>query len=459
MAPLQLRFRTPGGEIFEIDEVDDEETVEILLVRVMSLQPDLEDGIQISYNGNVFQDEAVIGSLGLQSGALLDVGVGKPSAPTQPEVPAAAPSVVDNLINMGFDRTKVVEALSAAFNDADRAVEYLFNGIPRSPETGHWGDAMFSSQLVSKSGLISTGEALRGASVVAVYFSAHWCPPCRNFTPPLARAFSAAPAELAVIFVSGDRDEASFSQYYGTMPWLAVPFSAVQRQSLGMSFGVKGIPSLVVLNAQGQVITTTGREDVTQCNFDLRECMRRWGVSAAPVAPVEPTPAPPVAQDTFPTPPALPIDDVVIDAAILRVTDEAWDVQEVFFATGLKVLENVLKNPDEVKFRQLKRKNPALCSKLLEVAGDAGVALLDEAGFKENGEFLALAGPADGRCTAVRDKLIAASTKAFEKHAREVRDERIKEELEKDKGRVTRYGGGEGGRMNLGRRGPARGGG
>merc|ERR1712136_274547 len=146
-----------------------------------------------------------------------------------------------------------------------------------------------------------------------------------------------------------------------------------------------------------------------------------------------------------------PIDDVVIDAAILRVTDEAWDVQEVFFATGLKVLENVLKNPDEVKFRQLKRKNPALCSKLLEVAGDAGVALLDEAGFKENGEFLALAGPADGRCTAVRDKLIAASTKAFEKHAR---DERIKEELEKDKGRVTRYGGSEGGRMNLGRRGP-----
>lgn len=37
---------------------------------------------------------------------------------------------VEQLCGMGFTREKVVEALKAAYNNPDRAIEYLLNGIP-----------------------------------------------------------------------------------------------------------------------------------------------------------------------------------------------------------------------------------------------------------------------------------------------------------------------------------------
>ena len=65
--------------------------------------------------------------------------------------------------------------------------------------------------------------------VLGIYFSAHWCPPCRAFTPQLAtwyNNFKKGPNgdKFEIVFVSSDRDDGSFQEYFKEMPWLALPY-------------------------------------------------------------------------------------------------------------------------------------------------------------------------------------------------------------------------------------------
>ncbi len=67
--------------------------------------------------------------------------------------------------------------------------------------------------------------------VVGLYFSAHWCGPCRSFTPTLAKFYENFKKtddgkRLEIVFVSSDRDESAFNDYYKEMPWLALPFAS-----------------------------------------------------------------------------------------------------------------------------------------------------------------------------------------------------------------------------------------
>jgi len=120
---------------------------------------------------------------------------------------------------------------------------------------------------LGKGGEVNTDSALAGKSAVALYFSAHWCPPCRGFTPKLAEWYrkDLAGKGLEIVFVSSDKDEAAFNEYYGEQPWLALPFNDREKKdALSKQFKVQGIPSVVILGADGSVITKDGREAISQ---------------------------------------------------------------------------------------------------------------------------------------------------------------------------------------------------
>ena len=129
-------------------------------------------------------------------------------------------------------------------------------------------EEMFGDELCAKGGEVVQTSAALADKVVAIYFSAHWCPPCRGFTPELAKAYAtykAAGKNLEIVFASSDRDEKAFGEYFAEMPWLALPFSERDRkEKLSSKFKGRGIPTLVILDTDGSVITTDGRSAVSE---------------------------------------------------------------------------------------------------------------------------------------------------------------------------------------------------
>jgi len=111
-------------------------------------------------------------------------------------------------------------------------------------------------------------SSLDGTTVVGFYFSAHWCPPCKMFTPQLAKTYNTlkqAGKKLEIVFVSSDKGPQEFDEYFAEMPWLAIPFAERGlKAKLSKLYGVQGIPTLVFVDGNGKTITTKGREAISE---------------------------------------------------------------------------------------------------------------------------------------------------------------------------------------------------
>lgn len=138
--------------------------------------------------------------------------------------------------------------------------------------------ALLGSKLITKDGEGDTATLLQGKGAIALYFSAHWCPPCQRFTPQLANWYRTSLKDkgLEVVFVSSDRDQKSYDQYYGEMPWLALPYDSDEiKSALDKKFKVQGIPTIILLDSDGNVLNKEGRgaisNDPTGEDFPWRQ--------------------------------------------------------------------------------------------------------------------------------------------------------------------------------------------
>jgi len=178
---MKITIKTLQQKVFQID-ADGADTVADLKKKIQEAQGHTVESQKLIYSGKVLPDDKSVEACEIKEKDFLVLMVSKPkatpaasssstpasapvpapapvqppvaatpppaqpaTAPVQPETTAPPPTAGDgssflsgdalqtsiqNMIEMGFPREEVQRALRASFNNPERAVEYLMNGIP-----------------------------------------------------------------------------------------------------------------------------------------------------------------------------------------------------------------------------------------------------------------------------------------------------------------------------------------
>jgi len=125
---------------------------------------------------------------------------------------------------------------------------------------------LFGSELRNVKKKKVSVDTLNG-KIIGIYFSAHWCPPCRKFTPKLVDFYNQMKEKgkpFEIVFASCDNNKSDMYNYMKEMkmPWLSIPFKGKIYKKLSKKYSVTGIPALIIIDQKGNIITKNGTGEV-----------------------------------------------------------------------------------------------------------------------------------------------------------------------------------------------------
>ncbi|MGZ5503441.1 MAG: thioredoxin-like domain-containing protein [Chthoniobacterales bacterium] len=160
-------------------------------------------------------------------------------------------------------KMRTMQAEQARKVDLRYQSELAKQSAPQAPSSsGRIIDQLKGDLVTSRNGSLSTfnDEVLDKKKLIGLYFSAHWCSPCRKFTPMLVDYYNrvaAAHPEFEILFISNDRSGPAMEAYMrdAQMPWPAVRFDKIVEKAALLKYAGEGIPCLVIIDPSGRVIS------------------------------------------------------------------------------------------------------------------------------------------------------------------------------------------------------------
>ncbi|KIY50202.1 UV excision repair protein Rad23 [Fistulina hepatica ATCC 64428] len=294
---MKVTVKTTQAKVFTV-EIEPTISISELKAKIFTEQGYAVESQKVIFAGKVLPDDKIIESCGIKEKDFLVLMISKPkptpapapvpapapttSAPAPSQVPAAPPaeaaqppaaapavsvdiptasapavsvperafgdtssflsgpalqSTIANMMEMGFPRDQVLRALRASYNNPDRAVEYLFNGIP-----AHLEAQMAATAPAPAPGTTPTASAPTPASIPAAASTPSAAPaPVLAPVPPAAPAV--APGAPQNLFQLAQQQQQAQQQH-----------SAAAAGGLGAGAGAGGaLPDLGALRDNPQV--------------------------------------------------------------------------------------------------------------------------------------------------------------------------------------------------------------
>uniref|UniRef100_A0A1I7U458 Thioredoxin domain-containing protein n=1 Tax=Caenorhabditis tropicalis TaxID=1561998 RepID=A0A1I7U458_9PELO len=120
-------------------------------------------------------------------------------------------------------------------------------------------------------------QKLFNGKLVGLYFSGHWCPPSRDFTPVLRDFHAQVEDDFEVLFISCDNSKKEMStfleEYHGD--WFNLRYGSKLGASFKEKLKIETTPSLVITKPNGTVISTDGYAEVSNCR-NPRDLIESW---------------------------------------------------------------------------------------------------------------------------------------------------------------------------------------
>ncbi len=170
----------------------------------------------------------------------------------------------EGVFKMRNGRKVTIKAEDLSEDDAKRLAEWK-PAAPEAPpaEPSAFDEALDGNLVILDGKSFKKHElAAKPAKYYVFYYTASWCGPCQAFTPSLVEFYNKNKNEnFELVLISSDGDEDAMEGYAKDkkMPWPQLKHSKVAAFKKEFSHGVTGIPSVIVCDLNGEIVSRNGR--------------------------------------------------------------------------------------------------------------------------------------------------------------------------------------------------------